>query len=82
MRLHFFNSAVIATSKMDNWPFEVKHDDWSMLLYLIATWDSLGTLSLLLLATTKLRRKLGQNDPIIQLDTRPTQSAELSVIGT
>ena len=75
MRLHFFNSAVIANSKMDNWPFEVKRDDWSMLLCLIAPWDSLGTLSLLLLATTKLRRKLSQSDPIVQLDTTPTQSA-------
>ena len=75
MRLHFFNSAVVANSKMDNWPFEFKRDDWSMLLCLIASWDSLGTLSLLLLATTKLRRKLSQSDPIVQLDTTPTQSA-------
>ena len=44
------------------------HDDWSVLC-LIAPWDGLGMISLLSLAATKLRRTLGQKDPIVHLDT-------------
>ena len=60
-----------------HWPFVVQHDNCIVnVVSSIAPWDGLGTLSLLLLATTKLRRKLGQNDPIVQLDTTLSQSAE------
>ena len=36
--------------------------------------DVLGTLSLLSLAVTRFHRRLGQNNPILQFGTTPTQS--------
>ena len=35
MRLHFFNSAVIANSKMDHFAFKNGHEkfDWGMVMY-------------------------------------------------